>query len=89
MTQVEDYFTDDDMTTGFVSLLNEYQNNLDNVKDADGSETSRQAFISSAQTLSTFFHNVNQELSSLQSSINDQIKTTVENINAIAEKMAL
>ncbi len=89
MTQVEDYFTDDDMTTGFVSLLNEYQSNLDNVKDADGSETSRQAFISSAQTLSTFFHNVNQELSSLQSSINDQIKTTVENINSIAEKMAL
>ncbi len=89
MTQIEDYFTDDDMTTGFVSLLNEYQSNLDNVKDADGSETSRQAFISSAQSLGTFFHNVNQQLSSLQSSINDQIKTTVESINSIAEKMAL
>ncbi len=89
MTQIEDYFTDDDMTTGFVSLLNEYQNALDGVKDWDGSETSRQAFISSAQSLGVFFNHVSSELSSLQSGINDQIKTTVESINSIAQKMAL
>lgn len=89
MTQIEDYFTDDDLTTGFVSLLNQYQNNLDNVKDADGSETSRQTFISSAQSLGVFFNHVSSQLSSLQSGINDQIKTTVENVNSIAQKMAI
>lgn len=89
MTQIEDYFTDDDLTTGFVSLLNDYQNCLDGVKDWDGSETSRQAFISSAQSLGVFFNHVSNELSSLQSGINDQIKTTVEDVNSIAQKMAL
>lgn len=89
MSQIEEFFTDDDMTTGFVTLLNKFQSSLDSVKGSDGDETVRKSMISNAESLGTFFNHVSSELSSLQSSINDQIKTSVDNINAIAQKMAL
>lgn len=89
MSQIETYFTDDDKTTGFSSLLSKMFNALDSVGSSAADETVRKSFISSSQSLASYFNNIGTELQSLQSSINDEIKTTVDNINAISEKISL
>jgi flagellar hook-associated protein 1 FlgK len=63
-------------------------NDLDTLKNNAGDVTVRQQFIGSAQNLATYFNSVYQGLSEIQSSVNEEIKTTVANINAIAEKIA-
>jgi flagellar hook-associated protein 1 len=89
MSQIETYFTDDTTTTGFSTLLSEMFNQLDSLGSSAADETVRKSFISSCQKVSTYFTNIGNELSALQSSVNDEIKTTVDNINSISQKVAL
>jgi flagellar hook-associated protein 1 FlgK len=89
LQQIENYFNDDgDSVKGFSTILNTMFNDLDTLKNNAGDVTVRQQFIGSAQNLATYFNSVYQGLSEIQSSVNEEIKTTVANINAIAEKIA-
>lgn len=89
MSQVEEYFMDDDNITGFTKLMSDMDNSLNELKGDNASSTERKAFISNCKSLCNYFNNVANELQSLQSGINDQIKTTVENVNSILQKVAL
>ncbi len=89
MKQIETYFSDDDKTTGFSSLFNQFRANLDSVGSSPNDSTIRKTFISSCQSLCNYFANVANELEGLQSSLNEEVKSTVENINSISEKIAL
>ncbi len=89
MSQVENYFIDDDTITGFTALMMDMDNSLNELKANNADETERKAFISKCKSLTNYFNNVANELQGLQSGINDQIKTTVENINSILQKVAL
>ena len=53
-----------------------------------GSETRRKEIVSYAETFSGFVQETATNLKSLQEEANEKIKTTVEQINAIAEKIA-
>ncbi len=89
MSQIESYFVDDDITTGYSTLFSQMFNNLDSVGSSAADETVRKTFISSAQSLGSYFNSVYTELQQLQSGVNEQIKTTVETVNSIAEKIAM
>ena len=89
MNQIEDLYTDSAANPGFSSIFGAMFNSLDSIKDNAGDGSVRTEFVSNAQKLCTYFNSTAQQLQELQSSVNDEIKTTVENVNSIAQKIAL
>ena len=93
MEQIQNYYTDGTFSTtassGFSTIYAKMFNALDAVKTNAGSSASRNQFLSSAGELCTYFNSTAQQLQSLQTSINDEIKTTVDNINSIAKKISM
>ena len=88
MQQIENYDIDDDSAKGFSTILNTMFNALDTLKNQSGDTNARQQFIGSAQNFATFFNATYQGLSEIQNNANEEIKSTVANINSIAEKIA-
>lgn len=89
MEQIQTYFTDDDTEKGFSTLLKTMFNNLDTTQHTNFDENVRKQFIGSAQSLATYFNGVATNLRELQGTLNNEIKSTVDNVNSIAEKIAL
>lgn len=93
MEQIQNYYTDGTFSTtassGFSTIYAKMFNALDAVKTNAGSSASRNQFLSSAGELCTYFNSTAQQLQNLQTSINDEIKTTVDNINSIAKKISM
>lgn len=89
LQQIEDYFIDDDSAKGFSTILNTLFNDIDTLKNNASDVNVRQQFIGSAQNLATYFNSAASGLGEIQSSTNEEIKSTVANINAIAEKIAI
>lgn len=89
LQQIENYFIDNSTTKGFSTILNTMFNNLDTLTNNASDVNVRQQFIGSAQNLATYFNTTAAGLSEIQSTTNDEIKSTVMNINAIAEKIAV
>lgn len=89
LQQIENYFIDDDTSKGFSTILNTMFNALDTLKNYASDVNIRQQFTGSAQNFATYFNSVSLGLTDIQESANDEIKSTVMNINAIAEKIAI
>lgn len=93
MEQIQNYFTDGTLTTnsgaGFSTIYSNLFTAMDSVKTNAGSSSSRNELLSKAQELCTYFNNAAQQLQDLQSSINDEIKTTIDNVNSISKKIAM
>lgn len=89
LEQIENHFIDDDSAKGFSTILNKMFNALDTLKNNASDVNVRQQFVGSAQNLATYFNSVSSGLSEIQAGTNDEIKSTVMNINAIAEKIAV
>lgn len=87
--QIENYFIDDDKEKGFSTILNNMFNSLDTLKNAAGDINNRQQFIAQAKNFSIYFNSVAIGLGEIQNSVNEEIKSTVANINSIAEKIAI
>ncbi len=89
MNQIEDYYTDSAANPGFSTILSKMFNSLDSIKDNAGDTSVRNEFISDAEKLCTYFNHTANTLQELQSTINDEIKTVVQQVNSIAQKIAL
>lgn len=89
MQQIEMYYEDDHKEIGFSTLLKKMFNNLDTVQTHTGDENVRKQFISSAQSLATYFNGMASNLSDLQTGVNQEVKNSVDTINSIAQKIAL
>lgn len=89
LQQIENHFIDDDSAKGFSTILNTLFNDMDTLKNHASDVNVRQQFIGSAQNFATYFNSVASGLGEIQSSTNEEIKSTVANINAIAEKIAI
>lgn len=89
MEQIEMYYTDDDTERGFSTLLNTMFNDLNSVQDNAGDLNIRKQFISTTQSLTSYFNSVANSLGELQASVNNEIKSTVDDINSISQKIAL
>lgn len=88
--QIESYFTDDETQTGFSTLFNRMFNNMEALISEGAEEKSvRNQYINSAQNLCTYFNSLAGSLTTLQADVNEEIKTTVTNVNAIAKKISL
>ena len=89
MQQIEDYYADDVKVSGFSTLYSKMFNGLENVKKNAGDASVRNEFISGARELMDYFNSTGTSMQDLQSSINDEIKTCVDTINSVSQKVAL
>jgi len=87
--QIENYFIDDDTEKGFSTILNNMFNSMDTLKNAPGDVNNRQQFIAQSKNFTTYFNSVAIGLGQIQDSVNEEIKSTVANINSIAEKISI
>ena len=89
MSQVESYFQDDDSLKGFSSIYAEFFNDIDSLRGNPASTSVRNQMISSAKKFCSYFNAVSSGLQKIQEDVNDQIKSTVDEVNSIAQKIAL
>ncbi|MBR5127533.1 MAG: flagellar hook-associated protein FlgK [Roseburia sp.] len=87
--QIENFFIDDDKAKGFATILNNMFNSMDTLKNSPGDVNNRQQFIAQSKNFTTYFNSVAIGLGQIQDSVNEEIKSTVANINSIAEKIAI
>lgn len=88
LMQIENQFVDDESTKGFSTILNTMFNDMDTLKNNAADVNVRQHFVGSSQNFAAYFNSVAAGLSDIQRTANEEIKATVMNINAIAEKIA-
>ena len=89
MSQLETYFQDDSTIKGFSSIYGEFFSDLDSVRGKPADTSYRNQFISSAKKLCSYFNTVSDGLLKIQEDLNEQVKTTVDAVNSIAQKIAL
>ena len=88
--QLQDIFADDSVQTGFSTLFSKMFNSLDTIISQGADDVnSRNQFLNNAQSMCTYFNNLSSSLQDIQKDCNEEIKNSVNNINAIAEKIAL
>jgi flagellar hook-associated protein 1 FlgK len=59
------------------------------LSNSNADESVRNQFINQAQILCTYFNSLSTSLSSIQTDCNEEIKSQVQNVNAIGEKIAM
>lgn len=89
MGQLQTYFQDDSTIKGFSSIYDEFFNNLDTLRGKPADTSVRNQMISSAKKLCSYFNTVSDGLLKIQEDLNEQVKTTVDTVNSIAQKIAL
>ncbi len=89
MKQIQDYYSETNSNTGFSTIYSKMFNAMSTLQGSPGDDTVRKQFISTAKQLTDYFNQLSTKLDELQSSINDEIKTAVDDINSIAEKVAI
>ena len=88
LKQIETYFQDDDKVVGFSKIFSNMYDSLDELKKNPSSLDTRNGYISSALTLTDYYHSVANQMSSLQTDINQVIATKTAMINGTAQKLA-
>ncbi|MCL2051945.1 MAG: flagellar hook-associated protein FlgK [Lachnospiraceae bacterium] len=88
MQTLEDYFIDDNLS-GFNTLFNRMAMALQEVTKDASSTSTKTAYISSMKAMTDYFNNMYGNLREMQNDLNLEIKQTVDEINAIAEKLAI
>lgn len=89
MKQIEDYYNENSSNTGFTTIYTKMFNAMSTLQGSPGDDTVRKQFISNAKQLTEYFNQLSTKLKDLQNSINDEIKTAIDDINAISEKVAV
>lgn len=89
MDQLQTYFQDDDTMKGFSSIYAEFFNDIDSLRGNASDTSYRNQVISSAKKMCSYFNTVANGLKSVQEDLNEQINSTVDTINSIAQKIAL
>ncbi|MDE7247037.1 MAG: flagellar hook-associated protein FlgK, partial [Lachnospiraceae bacterium] len=85
---LEEYFKDDKIT-GFKSLFDQIGVTLQEItKNASSTDTKSQ-FLGAAKALTDYFNNLYGDLQDLQSDVNDEIKIRADQINSIAQDLAI
>ncbi len=89
MDQLQTFFQDDDTMKGFSSIYAEFFNTIDSLRGNAADTSYRNQVISGAKKLCSYFNTVSNGLKSMQEDLNEQINSTVNTINSIAQKIAL
>ena len=90
LDQIQGILKDDSTQNGFSTIFANMFNALDSVITGGPSDVSaRNQFINKAQSLCTYFNALYTDLQELQKDCNEEIKTSLDSVNAMSEKLAL
>lgn len=89
LKQIEDFMKDDSTMEGFSTIFGKMFNGLKTLATNNADETVRNQFINQAQSCCTYFNHLATGLSKIQDDCNEEIKSSVDYINATAQKIAL
>ena len=89
MDQLQTYFQDDSTIEGFSTIYAKFFNDIDSLRGNAADTSVRNQVISGAKKLCSYFNTVADGLKSIQEDLNEQINSTVDTINSIAQKIAL
>lgn len=89
MAQLQTFFQDDETIKGFSKIYGDFFNDIDTLRGDPADTSVRNQMISGAKKLCSYFNTAASGLLSIQEDLNEQIKTTVDQVNAIAQKIAL
>ncbi len=89
MKQIESYYSETTSSSGFSTIYAKMFNAMSTLQGSAGDDTVRKQFISNAKQLTEYFNQLSTKLEDLQNSINDEIKTAVDDINSISKKVAI
>jgi flagellar hook-associated protein 1 FlgK len=84
---IEQYYNDNG-ETGFSTLFSRMQANLQSVMTASGTTTTKATYVASMTAITDYFNTMSINLQNLQNDLNQEIKTTCDAINSIAEEVA-
>lgn len=88
MKQIEDYFTDSSIVSGFTSIFNEMYDSIEELSKNPGDATTKAQFLGYAENLTYYFNEMSSNLEKLQTDCNAEIKNIVSQINSYAEELA-
>lgn len=89
MQQIEEYLLNDDSQKGFTTILDEMFGALDTLRETPEELDARKSFISKSQSMANFFQSMYTGFLKIQEDCNQEIATQVDQINGIAQKIAL
>lgn len=90
LDQIQGILADDNNQTGFSTIFSSMFNSLDSlISDGPGDVSTRNQFVNKAQSLCTYFNALYTSLQDIQADCNEEIKTTVDSINSMSDKLAL
>ncbi len=85
---IEDYFADDDTTEGFTTIFSKLNAAMESLATNTGEISYAQTMIGCASNLCEYFNILYNNLQTMQSDVNDEIKIEVDQINSIAQQIA-
>ena len=89
MTQIETYFTDDGVASGFKTIFDKMMvTGLEELLKDPNSDSTKAQFVGSADALVEYFNNLSGNMESMQSDVNKEIKIQVDEINSLAGEIA-
>ncbi|MBQ7775102.1 MAG: flagellar hook-associated protein FlgK [Lachnospiraceae bacterium] len=89
MTQIETYFSDDGVATGFKTIFDDLMlNGIQELMKDPSSDSAKAQFIGNAEALAEYFNNLSGNLEALQKDVNKEIKLKVDEINSLAGEIA-
>ena len=89
MQQIEEYLLNDDSQKGFTTILDEMFGALDTLRETPEELDARKSFISKSQSMANFFQSMYTGFLKIQEDCNQEIATQIDQINGIAQKIAL
>ena len=90
LDQVQTILRDDDESQkGFTTIFSNMFAGLDTLKTKAEDASVRNQFIGQAQSLCTYFNELSKTLTTMQEDCNEEIKSTVDRVNSIAQKIAV
>ncbi|MBR6665244.1 MAG: flagellar hook-associated protein FlgK [Lachnospiraceae bacterium] len=89
MKQIETYFADDGIATGFKTIFDKMMvNGLQELMKDPSSDSAKAQFVGTASALTEYFRNLSGNLQELQKDVNKEIKLKVDEINSLAGEIA-
>ena len=89
MAQVETYFSDDGIASGFKTIFDDLMiNGIQELLKDPGSDSAKAQYIGNAEALAEYFNNLAGNLEALQKDVNKEIKLKIDEINSLAGEIA-
>ena len=89
MTQIETYFEDDGIASGFKTIFDRMMvTGLEELLKNPNNESTKAQFVGSADALTEYFNNLAGNMEALQKDVNKEIKLKIDEINSLAGEIA-